>query len=60
MVDMQTELEQATSMAILAATFADGEDNDERSRIIAAAKYICAGPRARWPRKPSSCTAASA
>jgi len=42
MVDMQTELEQATSMAILAATFADGEDNDERSRIIAAAKYICA------------------
>ena len=42
MVDMQTELEQATSMAILAATFADGEDNDERSRIIAAAKHICA------------------
>ena len=42
MVDMQTELEQATSMAILAATFADGEDNDERSRIIAGAKYICA------------------
>ena len=42
MVDMQTELEQATSMAILAATFADGEDNDDRRRIIAAAKYICA------------------
>lgn len=41
MVDMQTELEQATSMAILAATFADAEDSDERSRTLAAAKYIC-------------------
>ncbi|WP_312359858.1 acyl-CoA dehydrogenase family protein [Stutzerimonas balearica] len=41
MVDMQTELEQATSMAILAATFADGEDNDDRRRVLAAAKYIC-------------------
>ncbi|WP_028238991.1 acyl-CoA dehydrogenase family protein [Stutzerimonas azotifigens] len=42
MVDMQTELEQATSMAILAATFADGEDNDDRRRVLAAAKYVCA------------------
>lgn len=41
MVDMQTELEQATSMAILAATFADAEDSEERSRTLAAAKYIC-------------------
>src|SRR5690606_8115220 len=41
MVDMQTELEQATSMVILAATFADAEDSDERSRTLAAATYIC-------------------
>ncbi|WP_312957002.1 acyl-CoA dehydrogenase family protein [Stutzerimonas nitrititolerans] len=41
MVDMQTELEQATSMAILAATVADAEDSDDRSRTLAAAKYIC-------------------
>ena len=41
MVDMQTELEQATSMVILAATCADAEDSVERSRTLAAAKYIC-------------------
>ncbi|OCX18245.1 pimeloyl-CoA dehydrogenase small subunit [Stutzerimonas xanthomarina] len=41
MADMQTELEQATSMAILAATVADAEDSDDRSRTLAAAKYIC-------------------
>lgn len=40
MVDMRTELEQATSMAILAACCADEADTDERSRTLAAAKFI--------------------
>jgi alkylation response protein AidB-like acyl-CoA dehydrogenase len=40
MVDMRIELDQATSMAILAACVADQEDNDERSRTLAAAKFI--------------------
>jgi len=40
MVDMRTELDQATSMAILAAYCADEADSDERSRTLAAAKFI--------------------
>lgn len=40
MVDMRIELDQATSMAMLAACVADQEDSDERSRILAAAKFI--------------------
>ncbi|MFV3305121.1 acyl-CoA dehydrogenase family protein [Pseudomonas sp. NY15181] len=40
MVDMRSELEQATSMAILAACVADQPDSAERSRILAAAKFI--------------------
>ncbi|WP_166366473.1 acyl-CoA dehydrogenase family protein [Pseudomonas akapageensis] len=40
MVDMRTELEQATSMAILAACCADQVDSTERSRTLAAAKFI--------------------
>ena len=40
MVDMLTEREQATSMAILAACHADAEDSEERTRILTAAKYI--------------------
>ncbi|PWU29883.1 MULTISPECIES: acyl-CoA dehydrogenase [unclassified Pseudomonas] len=40
MVDMRSELEQATSMAILAACVADQEDGAERSRTLAAAKFI--------------------
>jgi len=40
MVDMQTELEQATSMSMLAACHADAEDSEERTRILTAAKYI--------------------
>jgi alkylation response protein AidB-like acyl-CoA dehydrogenase len=40
MVDMRIELEQSTSMAILAACVADQPDNDERSRVLAAAKFI--------------------
>ncbi len=45
MVDMRIELDQATSMVILAACMADQPDNEERSRALAAAKYIvtCAG-----------------
>ncbi|MDT4813692.1 pimeloyl-CoA dehydrogenase, small subunit [compost metagenome] len=38
MVDMRIELDQATSMAILAACVADAPDSDERSRVLAAAK----------------------
>ncbi|MCY1401819.1 pimeloyl-CoA dehydrogenase, small subunit [compost metagenome] len=38
MVDMRIELDQATSMAILAASVADAPDSDERSRVLAAAK----------------------
>jgi alkylation response protein AidB-like acyl-CoA dehydrogenase len=40
MVDMRTELELATSMAILAACVADQADNLERSQRLAAAKFI--------------------
>ncbi|MNZ41873.1 Acyl-CoA dehydrogenase fadE12 [compost metagenome] len=40
MVDMRMELDQATSITILAATMADEPDSDERSRALAAAKYI--------------------
>lgn len=40
MVDMRTELELATSMAILAACAADEPDSEERSRRLAAAKFI--------------------
>ena len=40
MVDMRTELELATSMAILSACVADEPDGEERSRRLAAAKFI--------------------
>tara|TARA_Y100000748_G_scaffold92940_1_gene77541 strand:- start:178 stop:1311 length:1134 start_codon:yes stop_codon:yes gene_type:complete len=40
MVDMISELERATSMAILAACLADDEDSAERSAKLAAAKFI--------------------
>ncbi|WP_338580861.1 acyl-CoA dehydrogenase [Pseudomonas sp. MAG733B] len=40
MVDMHIELDQATSMAMLAACVADESDSPERSRTLAAAKYI--------------------
>lgn len=40
MVDMMSELEQARSMAILAASVADGEQGDERRRVLAAAKNV--------------------
>ncbi|MHB9797469.1 acyl-CoA dehydrogenase family protein [Pseudomonas sp. MT3] len=40
MVDMRGELDQASSMAILAACVADQPDSAERSRALAAAKYI--------------------
>ncbi|HYQ37700.1 MAG TPA: acyl-CoA dehydrogenase family protein [Pseudomonas sp.] len=40
MVDMRTELELATSMAILAACVADQADSLERSQRLAAAKFI--------------------
>lgn len=40
MVDMMSELEQARSMAILAASVADAEQSDERRRILAAAKNV--------------------
>ncbi|MFT6463938.1 acyl-CoA dehydrogenase family protein [Halopseudomonas sp.] len=40
MVDMRTELEQATSMAILAACVADEADNAERTRTLTAAKFM--------------------
>ncbi|SDN77991.1 acyl-CoA dehydrogenase family protein [Pseudomonas jinjuensis] len=40
MVDMRMELEQAASIAILAASVADEPDSEERSRALAAAKYI--------------------
>ena len=41
MVDMQTEWSRPPAWRSSPRP-ADGEDNDERSRIIAAAKYICA------------------
>ena len=40
MVDMRIELDQATSMTLLAAGVADQEDSEERSRVLAAAKFI--------------------
>ena len=40
MVDMRIELDQTTAMAILAACVADQADSDERSRTLAAAKFI--------------------
>jgi alkylation response protein AidB-like acyl-CoA dehydrogenase len=40
MVDMRIELDQATSMTLLAACVADQEDSEERSRVLAAAKFI--------------------
>lgn len=40
MVDMMSELEQARSMAILAASVADNEQSDERRRVLAAAKNV--------------------
>ncbi len=40
MVDMMSELEQARSMAILAASVADEPQSDERRRILAAAKNV--------------------
>lgn len=40
MVDMMSELEQARSMAILAASVADSEPSDERRRVLAAAKNV--------------------
>ena len=40
MADMCGELEMATSMAILAACVADQADGDERSRQLAAAKFV--------------------
>ncbi|MAD00559.1 MAG: pimeloyl-CoA dehydrogenase small subunit [Pseudomonadales bacterium] len=40
MVDMISELERATSMAILAASLADDADGAERSAKLAAAKFI--------------------
>jgi alkylation response protein AidB-like acyl-CoA dehydrogenase len=40
MVDMRIELDQATSMTMLAACVADQQDSDERSRVLAAAKFI--------------------
>lgn len=40
MVDMRIELDQATSMTLLAACVCDQVDSDERSRVLAAAKFI--------------------
>ncbi len=40
MVDMMSELEQARSMAILAASVADEEQSDERRRVLSAAKNV--------------------
>tara|TARA_R110000824_G_scaffold139504_1_gene304644 strand:+ start:219 stop:1370 length:1152 start_codon:yes stop_codon:yes gene_type:complete len=40
MVDMMSELEQARSMATLAASVADEEQSDERRRVLAAAKNV--------------------
>ncbi|MBJ6136056.1 acyl-CoA dehydrogenase family protein [Marinobacter litoralis] len=40
MVDMMSALEQARSMAILAASVADQEQSDERRRVLAAAKNV--------------------
>ncbi|WP_339779158.1 acyl-CoA dehydrogenase [uncultured Marinobacter sp.] len=40
MVDMMSELEQARSMATLAASVADEEQSGERRRVLAAAKNV--------------------
>lgn len=40
MVDMSSELEQARSMALAAASVADDEESPERQRILAAAKNV--------------------
>lgn len=40
MVDMMSELEQARSMAILAASVADGDQSLGRRRVLAAAKNV--------------------
>ena len=40
MVDMAMELEQARSMAILAASVVDSDDVEERERNLSAVKYI--------------------
>ena len=40
MVDMMSELEQARSMAILAASVADEEQSNERRRVLSAAKNV--------------------
>lgn len=40
MVDMRIELDQASAMALLAACVADEPDSIERSRTLAAAKYV--------------------
>lgn len=40
MVDMMSELEQARSMAILAASVASDDQSDERRRTLAAAKNV--------------------
>ncbi|WP_417539606.1 acyl-CoA dehydrogenase family protein [Marinobacter sp.] len=40
MADMMSELEQARSLAILAASVADEPQSDERRRVIAAAKNV--------------------
>ena len=40
MADMMSELEQARSMAIFAASVADEPQSDERRRVIAAAKNV--------------------
>jgi len=40
MVDMMSELEQARSMAILAASVADEEQSTDRRRVLAAAKNV--------------------
>ena len=46
MVDMYIELDQATSMTLLAACVADEPDSAERSRTLAAAKYtVCRAAR---------------
>lgn len=42
MVDMMSELEQARSMAILAASVADEEQSTDRRRVLAAAKMSSA------------------
>ena len=60
MVDMRIELDQATSMTLLAACVADEPDSDERSRTLAAAKFIVCRAAASSLIRVSSCTAASA